>query len=103
MTVSQINTDVLDQCRQSAAGEAGHLGGAGDTFPDGGCASTVFGKLSAAATMAAAVDAVDRGMRAEFTAAERLLLAVEQTVGAVETTVRDTDDEAARGFTTVVV
>lgn len=102
MGATQINTDVLDQCRQAAAAEAGRLGGAGDTFPDGGCPAAAFGRLDASATMASAVDAFDRAMRAEFEAAERLLRSVEQAVGAVETTVRDAEAEATRGFTTVV-
>ena len=103
MTVSQINTDALDRCRQAVAAEAGHLGGAGDPFPDGGCSPTIFGRLDAAAMMATAVDGVDRRMRAEFAAAERLLRAVEQAIGAVEASVRDVDHEAARGLSATAV
>jgi hypothetical protein len=102
VTVSQVNTEVLDRCRQAAAAEAGHLGGAGDTFPDGGCAPTTFGELNASTAMATAVDALDRRIRAEFTAAERLLRSVEQAIGAVESGVRDVDDQAARGLTGTV-
>ena len=103
MTVSQISTEALDRCRQAVAAEAGHLGGAGDTFPDGGCPTTIFGRLGASAAMAEAVDAIDRRMRDEFAAAERLLRAVEQAVGAVEESVRAVDGEAARGLTTTAV
>ena len=103
MTVSQTSTEELDRCRQAAAAEAGHLGGAGDMFPDGGCPSTIFGRLDAAAAMAAAVDTVDRRMRDEFAAAERLLRAVEEAVGAVEASVRAVDDEAARSLSTTAV
>lgn len=98
--MSQTNTDVLDQCRQAAAAEAGHLGGAGDSFPDGGCSPATFGRLTTSAAMASAVDALDRRMRAELEAAERLLLAVEQAIGAVETSVRDVDDAVAHGLPT---
>lgn len=103
MTVSQTNTEVLDRCRQAAAAEAGHLGGVGDSFPDGGCAPITFGTLDAAARMAAAVDALDRRMRAEFGAAETLLQSVERAVSAVETTVRDVDDRAANSLTSTAV
>lgn len=102
MTGSLTNTEVLDRCRQAVAAEAGHLGGAGDTFPPGGCLSSIFGRLDAATTMAAAVDALDSRMRSEFDAAERLLKDVERAIGAVETSVRNVDDESARGLTTVV-
>jgi len=99
MAGSRTNTEVLDQCRQAVAAEAGHLGGAGDAFSAGGCPSSIFGRLGAAATMAGAVDAVERRMRSEFDAAERLLRDVERAIGAVETSVRGVDDESARGLT----
>jgi hypothetical protein len=103
MTGSLTNTEVLDLCRQAVAAEAGHLGGAGDTFSADGCPSSIFGRLGAAAAMAGAVDAVDSRMRSEFGAAERLLRGVERAVGAVETSVRDVDNESARGLTATVV
>lgn len=102
MTGLLVNTEVLDRCRQTVAAEAGHLGGAGDMFPPGGCPSSIFGRLGAAATVAGAVDALERRMRSEFDAAERLLRAVERAIGAVETTVRDVDEESARGLTAAV-
>jgi hypothetical protein len=98
VTVSQTDTEVLDRCRQAASAEAGHLGGAGDQFPEGGCSPTIFGRLSASAAMASAVDALDVRMRTELAAAERLLLAVEQAIGAVEASVRDADDAAAQAL-----
>jgi len=103
MTTSQTSTEVLDQCRQAAAAEAGHLGGAGDSFPDGGCDPAAFGRLAASTAMAAAVDVLDRRMRGELDAAERLLRAVEEAIGAVETGVRDTDRAAAAGLSTTAV
>jgi hypothetical protein len=99
---SLTNTEVLDRCRQAVAAEAGHLGGVGDRFPPGGCSSLIFGRLGAAATMSSAVDAVDSRMRSEYGAAERLLRDVERAIGAVETSVRNVDDESARGLTTAV-
>jgi hypothetical protein len=102
-TGSLTNTEALDQCRQAVAAEAGHLGGAGDTFSAGGCPSSVFGRLAAAAAMAGAVDAVGSRMRSELDAAERLLRDVERAIGAVEKSVRDVDDESARGLTATEV
>lgn len=100
MTVSVTDTQALDTCRQAAATEAARLGGAGDTFPDGGCSPTTFGRLAASATAASAVDAMDRHLRTEFAAAERLLLAVEQALDAVETSVRNADDDSATRLST---
>jgi len=97
-----INTEVLDHCRQAVAAEAGHLGGAGDMFPSGGCPASIFGRLGAAAAMSGAVAAVDGRMRSEFDAAERLLRDVERAIGAVEASVRDVDGESARGLTVAV-
>lgn len=94
MDVTETHSEVLDQCRQAVSAEAGHMGGAGDTFPDGGAPSTMFGKLGSSASMASSVNMVDSRMRAEFGAAERLLRNTEQAVGAVEATVRSTDDNA---------
>jgi hypothetical protein len=103
VTVSRTNSLALDQCRQAVAAEAGHLGGAGDTLPGGGCPSTIFGTLNSAGSMAGAVNAVDGRMRSEFEAAERLLRDVEQAIGAVEASVANVDEESARGLTATVV
>jgi hypothetical protein len=101
--VSQTSTEVLDQCRQAVATEAGHLGGAGDSFPDGGRPRAAFGRLAASAAMAGAVDALDRRMHADFEAAERLLLAVERAIGSVEASVLTTDRAAATGLSGTAV
>jgi hypothetical protein len=101
MTVSQTNTEALGQCRQAAAREAGHLGGAGDTFV-GGCSPTTFGRLEAGAELAAAVNGFDVRMCADLAAGERLLRLVEAAIGAVESTVRDTDDQNARRLSSTV-
>jgi hypothetical protein len=101
MSVSQTSTEALDQCRQAAATEAGHLGGASDTMV-GGCSATSFGRLDAAAELAAAVNAFDARMRADLAAGERLLRLVEAAIGAVESTVRDTDGQAARRLSSTV-
>jgi class 3 adenylate cyclase len=101
MTVSQTNFEAIDQARQAVAGEAGHLGGAGDAFT-GGCGTGIFGKLNPSAQLAAAVNALAERMRTELGAAERLLRLVESAIGAVETTVRNVDDDAARRLSTTV-
>jgi hypothetical protein len=53
--------------------------------------------------MAGAVDALDRRMHADFEAAERLLLAVERAIGAVEASVLTTDRAAATGLSGAAV
>lgn len=99
MTATKYNWDAIDACRGAMNAQAGQYGGVGDGFQGGATSADVFGKLTASAGFASAIDGFASTVHGELQAAENLLRKVESALDSIETTMQDQEKQNARGLT----
>ncbi|MEV7009906.1 hypothetical protein [Streptosporangium sp. NPDC051022] len=82
------NYDALEQCRTTAKKLVGKFGELGDPYPARGTDSTVFGRLTDSAALAAALDGVEKTVDDELANVTGKLRDVERALNDIEDNVR---------------
>ncbi|GGL14863.1 hypothetical protein Sme01_16160 [Sphaerisporangium melleum] len=94
-----VNYDALAKLRVAVNTQAGRLAGIGDDFPARQAASSsLFGTLTGAAELAAAIGSVERHVDEELGVVKTRLDGVERALDTVETNVRNAEHGTEGGL-----